>query len=48
MTNTTMKSLLENFSLYNEANQAEQTNEMINGIQVRQNQNKFDPFHDYI
>ena len=48
LTNTTMKSLLENFSQYHHQEKAlphEQQN-MTN--EIRQTENKFDPFHDYI
>lgn len=48
MTNTTIKSLLENFSQYNQIQQNEPTSEIMHGNTIRQNENKFDPFHDYI
>ena len=48
LTNTTMKSLLENFSQYHQQEQALQQERQNMTNEIRQTENKFDPFHDYI
>ena len=48
LTNTTMKSLLENFSQYHHQDKTVPIEQQNMTNEIRQTENKFDPFHDYI
>ena len=48
MTNSTMKSLLENFSQYHHQEKTLPREHQNMTNEIRQTENKFDPFHDYI